>query len=60
MYSDNNFSHFCQIIFLNSIQAPKQERALFHSPAEQTPRVSLLATLAFLLFIPQIIDQNIL
>ena len=60
MYSDNNFSHFCQIIFLNSIQAPKQERALFHSPAEQTPRVSLLATFAFLLFIPQTKEQNIL
>ena len=58
MYRANNFSHFCQIIFLNSIQAPKQERALFHSPAEQTPRVSLLATFAFLLFIPQIKEQN--
>ena len=48
----NKFSHFSQIIFLNSLQAPIQ------SPAEQTPRVSPLATLAFLLFIPQIKERR--
>ena len=28
---DNNLSHFCQITFFNSLQAPKKEQALFQS-----------------------------
>ena len=44
MRRDNNLSHFCQIIFLNSLQAPNKERAPFQSPAEQIPYVSPLAT----------------
>ena len=55
---DSNLSHFCQIIFFNSLQAPKKEQALFQSFAEQTPRVSTIATFAFLLIIPQIIEQK--
>ena len=57
MCRDNNFSHFCEIIFLNSLQAPNKKRALFQSPAEQTPCVSSIATFAFLLLIPQIMAQ---
>ena len=57
MCRDNNFSHFCQIIFLNSLQAPNKKRALFQSPAEQTPCISSIATFAFLLLIPQIMEQ---
>ena len=58
MCRDNNFSHFFQIIFLNSLQAPNKQQALFQSPAEQTPCVSPLATFAFRLFIPQIMEQK--
>ena len=55
---DNNLSHFCQIIFFNSLQAPKKEQALFQSLAEQTARVSTIATFAFHLIILQIIEQK--
>ena len=58
MCRDNNLSHFCQIIFLNSLQAPNKERAPFQSPAEQIPYVSPLATFPFLLFIPEIMEQE--
>ena len=55
---DNNLSHFCQITFFNFLQAPKKEQALFQALKEQTPRVSTIATFAFLLIIPQIIEQK--
>ena len=55
---DNKLSHFCQITFFNSLQAAKKEQALFQSLKEQTPRVSTIATFAFLLIIPQIIEQK--
>ena len=55
---DNNLSHFCQIIFFNSLQAPKKYQALFQSLAEKTPYVSTIATFEFLLIIPQIIEQK--
>ena len=46
----NNFFHFCQIIFLNSFQAPKKEQALFQplTPSEQTHwfHLSLLRVLS--------------
>ena len=56
----DNFSHFCQITFLNSLQAPNKQQVLFQSPAEQTACVSCLATFAFLLFILQIMEQTTL
>ena len=50
MCSDNNFFDFCQIIFLNSFQAPKKEQALFQplAPSEQTHQfhLSLLRVLS--------------
>ena len=58
MSRDNNFSHFCQIIVLNSLQAPNKQQAHLQSPAEQTPYFSRLATFAFLLFIRQIMEQK--
>ena len=58
MCRDNNLSHFCQFIFLTSLQAPNKERAPFQSPPEQIPYVSPLATFQFLLFIPEIMEQE--
>ena len=58
MCRDNNFSHHCQKIFINSLRAPKKEQALLQYPTQQTPRVSPMTLSAFLLCIPQIVEQN--
>ena len=58
MCRDNNFSYHCQKIFINSLRAPKKEQALLQYPTQQTPRVSPMTLSAFLLCIPQIVEQN--